>query len=72
LRRILIVIMAGGWSFRLADYLLVNRVIGKPEDGRYQRLRTHWREHTNSNFSASFRRRRCSPPSSRFPFSSWP
>jgi steroid 5-alpha reductase family enzyme len=54
LRRILIAIMAGGWSFRLATYLLINRVIGKPEDGRYQRLREHWRQHTQLKFFGFF------------------
>ena len=54
LRRILVAIMAGGWSFRLAAYILVNRVIGKPEDGRYQRLRAHWREHTQLKFFGFF------------------
>src|SRR5690349_16806868 len=28
--------MAGIWGFRLAIYLLVTRVIGHPEEGRYQ------------------------------------
>ena len=31
--------MAAAWSFRLALYLLFDRVLGKPEDGRYQKLR---------------------------------
>ncbi len=53
-RRLLIAIMAGGWSFRLAAYILVNRVIGKPEDGRYQRLRAHWREYTQLKFFGFF------------------
>jgi len=54
LRRMLMAIMAGGWSFRLAGYLLVNRVIGRPEDGRYQRLRAHWREYTQLKFLGFF------------------
>lgn len=54
LRRMLMAIMAGGWSFRLAGYLLVNRVIGKPEDGRYQRLRAHWRKQTQLKFLGFF------------------
>jgi len=54
LRRMLIAVMAGGWSFRLASYLLANRVIGKPEDGRYQRLRAHWREYTQLKFLGFF------------------
>ena len=54
LRRMLMAIMAGGWSFRLAGYLLVNRVMGKPEDGRYQRLRAHWREQAQLKFLGFF------------------
>ena len=53
-RRILVAILAGGWSFRLAAYILLNRVIGKPEDGRYQRLRAHWRDHTQLKFFGFF------------------
>ena len=54
LRRILVAIMAGGWSFRLAAYLLINRVIGKSEDGRYQRLRAHWHERLQLKFFGFF------------------
>ncbi len=53
-RRLLAAGMAGGWSFRLAGHILLNRVIGKPEDGRYQRLRAHWRERTQLKFFAFF------------------
>jgi steroid 5-alpha reductase family enzyme len=53
-RRGLVAILAGGWSFRLAAYILRNRIIGKPEDGRYQRLRTHWREQTQLKFFGFF------------------
>lgn len=41
-RRALLGILAGLWAFRLALYLLVNRVLGKPEDGRYRSLREKW------------------------------
>lgn len=41
-RRILVGALVAIWSFRLALYLLLNRVIGKPEDGRYQTLRRNW------------------------------
>jgi steroid 5-alpha reductase family enzyme len=41
-RRILIGVLAGLWSLRLGTYLLINRVLGKPEDGRYQELRRRW------------------------------
>ncbi|NJM12739.1 MAG: DUF1295 domain-containing protein [Synechococcaceae cyanobacterium SM1_2_3] len=54
LRRILVAVMAGGWSFRLAAYILSNRLISKPEDDRYQRLRAHWREHTQLKFFGFF------------------
>ncbi len=54
LRRWLMAGMAGGWSFRLAGHILLDRVIGKPEDGRYQRLRTHWRERTQLKFFGFF------------------
>jgi steroid 5-alpha reductase family enzyme len=54
LRRILVAAMAGGWSFRLAAYILRNRVIGKPEDSRYQRLRAQWREHAQLKFFGFF------------------
>jgi steroid 5-alpha reductase family enzyme len=37
-RRILLALLAGTWGLRLAAYLLLNRVLGKPEDGRYQML----------------------------------
>ncbi len=38
----LIMLMASLWSLRLATYLLCNRVLGKPEDGRYQSLRIRY------------------------------
>ncbi len=41
-RRIFVAVLAGLWSFRLAGYILVNRVLGKPEDGRYGALRQNW------------------------------
>ncbi len=31
--------LAAAWSLRLAAYLFVNRIVGKPEDGRYVALR---------------------------------
>ena len=43
LRSTLIAVMAGIWGFRLAIYLLVTRVIGHPEEGRYQELRRQWK-----------------------------
>lgn len=41
-RRALVGAMAAIWSFRLAYYLLFDRVIGKTEDGRYQTIRKNW------------------------------
>ncbi len=38
-RALLVVAMASLWAFRLAGYLLRDRVLGKSEDGRYQKLR---------------------------------
>ena len=43
-RRILVAVLIGVWSFRLAVYLLRDRVIGQPEEGRYRRLRAQWGE----------------------------
>jgi len=54
LRRTLVAVLAGGWSFRLAAHILFDRLIGKPEDGRYQRLRARWREHTQLKFFGFF------------------
>lgn len=42
LRRLLPAIVAACWSFRLGLYLLLDRVIGKQEDGRYQNLRARF------------------------------
>jgi steroid 5-alpha reductase family enzyme len=38
-RRVAIAAMIGLWSARLTVFLLVDRVLGKPEDGRYAELR---------------------------------
>jgi steroid 5-alpha reductase family enzyme len=48
--RALAALLAAVWGFRLAGYLLVNRVLGKEEDGRYQALRRRWGAHLNRNF----------------------
>ena len=48
--RVLAAVLAGVWGFRLASYLLVNRVLGKEEDGRYRALRAKWGERANRNF----------------------
>lgn len=40
--RVLVALVAGIWSARLATYVFVNRVYRKPEDGRYRTLRAKW------------------------------
>ncbi|MDW8479880.1 MAG: DUF1295 domain-containing protein [Xanthomonadales bacterium] len=42
LSRLLLALLAGLWGLRLALHLL-KRVLSEPEDGRYRRLRAHWR-----------------------------
>ena len=42
-RKVLLVVMASVYGLRLGGYILLNRVIGKTEDQRYQRLRRDWR-----------------------------
>ena len=41
-RRIVLALLGGIWGLRLACYLFFNRVLGKPEDGRYAMLREKW------------------------------
>src|SRR4249919_1531066 len=41
-RKILLLLMAALYGLRLGLYILLNRVIGKDEDGRYQHLRRKW------------------------------
>ena len=41
-RKILLVLMAALYGLRLGLYVLLNRVIGKDEDARYQHLRREW------------------------------
>jgi len=41
-RRLLIALMVLIWGLRLGLHLLLNRVIGQPEEGRYQELRREW------------------------------
>lgn len=53
-RRLLLAFLAGGWSLRLAAYLLVNRVLGRPEDGRYEMLRHNWGDKAQVFFFAFF------------------
>ena len=52
--RALIAVLGGVWSLRLGTYLLVNRVLGKEEDGRYRELRRRWGDRANSRFFVFF------------------
>jgi steroid 5-alpha reductase family enzyme len=52
--RLLVGLVAAVWSARLGTYILVNRVLGKPEDGRYQELRRRWAPHLQRNFFVFF------------------
>src|ERR1700743_1496903 len=49
-RKFAIAVMAGFWGFRLAGYLLFARVLGHPEEGRYQQLRKEWKRHLGLRF----------------------
>lgn len=48
--RALIGALGGVWGMRLALHLLFDRVIGKPEDGRYAALREYWGARASANF----------------------
>lgn len=49
-RRLLVAGLVGGWSFRLAYYLLRDRVLhAGEEDGRYQDLRAAWGDRAQRN-----------------------
>lgn len=49
-RRALLAAMAVLWSLRLGLHLVVDRVAGKPEDGRYAALRREWGEDAGRRF----------------------
>ncbi len=42
------------WSTRLAFYLLFTRILFKPEEGRYIKLRQKWKNHINLKFFIFF------------------
>jgi steroid 5-alpha reductase family enzyme len=48
--RALAAVLATVWGVRLGLFLLVDRVLGKEEDGRYQALRRKWGTGANRNF----------------------
>ena len=52
--RLLAALLASIWGFRLGLYLLFNRVLGRPEDGRYATLREKWGANANRNFAGFF------------------
>lgn len=54
LRSTIIATMAGIWGFRLAIYLLTTRIIGHPEEGRYQELRRQWKTNIPFKFLLFF------------------
>jgi steroid 5-alpha reductase family enzyme len=41
-RRVVAAVLVGVWSLRLTTHLVRDRLIGKPEDGRYRMLREKW------------------------------
>lgn len=49
-RRFLVGALAAIWSFRLAIYLFVDRVMSGDEDGRYQAIRKRWASNIQSFF----------------------
>jgi steroid 5-alpha reductase family enzyme len=49
-RRVIAVIMASVWGLRLSSFLLFTRVLGKPEDGRFQQLRKGWKIEPDRKF----------------------
>ena len=49
-RRAAIGWMMGSWGARLTVYLLYDRVLGKPEDGRYAELRRSWSDRAGARF----------------------
>ncbi len=53
-RRIIVGALGGIWALRLGLYLTFDRVIGKPEDGRYLALREKWGDRADRNFFLFF------------------
>ena len=50
----MIATMASVWGLRLGLYLLMTRVIGHPEEGRYQELRRQWKTGITLKFLGFF------------------
>jgi steroid 5-alpha reductase family enzyme len=53
-RRLVAGLLIASWSLRLTSHLVVDRVIGRSEDGRYQMLRATWGERAQPYFFAFF------------------
>lgn len=54
LRGIVMGVMATVWGLRLAFHLLFDRILGHPEEGRYQQLRRDWKTNLGAKFLAFF------------------
>ena len=54
LRSVVLAAMTGIWGFRLSIYLLTTRIIGHPEEGRYQELRRKWKTNIPLKFLLFF------------------
>jgi steroid 5-alpha reductase family enzyme len=53
-RRLLVAGLAVAWAGRLCAYLLADRIVGRPEDARYRKLREHWGARAERNFLITF------------------
>lgn len=53
-RRICVAVCVGLWALRLSTYLMRDRVLGKPEDGRYASLRDKWGDRAEREFFKFF------------------
>ncbi len=53
-KRVLVAIVAGTWSFRLASHLAARLASHSDEDGRYQAMREHFGNKANAFFLAFF------------------
>ncbi len=53
-RMLTVALLAVIWSGRLGTYILRNRVLRGPEDGRYRDLRAHWGDRQDRNFLLLF------------------
>ena len=67
-RRILVGVMGGGWGLRLAGHLLLDRVLGHPEEGRYVKLRQDWGPAAQRNLFVFFQAQALVAALLSFPF----